>query len=315
MQAWGEVLGIPVSRRAELLRMYSFVVELPDEIAAEVRKVDPQKFNTSLAMEWRRSVDHAFSVDFSGAVPVPHFTDRYDNETLAHLRWCDDLLCRGLPGRSVPEQSDLKRITALVTDLESDLSADPEIDPELREFLLGHARAMAQAVRDVPVRGSAGLAEAADQAMGDFYLRRPHLAARANPARAQMFVAIVSAVLMALQCALTSVQIAYAGDAAAPPHVTVEIEGQCLPPVPAQLALPPASSSPPELVSGSGARGGDLPGPGGVMMLAGDLPWRHQPGPPCALTQRPFRGQTGRWASRPRRAAACPGRGRATRTG
>jgi hypothetical protein len=140
VQAWGEVLGIPLSRRAELLRTYSFVVGLPDEIAAEVSKVDPRKFNTSLAMEWRRSVDHAFEVDFSGAVPVPHFTDRYDNETLAHLRWCDDLLCRGLPERSAPQQSDLERITAMVTELESALSADPGLDPELNEFLLGHAR-------------------------------------------------------------------------------------------------------------------------------------------------------------------------------
>lgn len=254
MQAWGEVLGIPVNRRAELLRMYSFVLGLPDEIATEVSKVDPQKFNTSLAMEWRSSVAFAFEVDFSGAVPVPHFTDRYDKETLAHLRWCDDLLCRGLPGRSAPRQSDLEHITALVTELESDLSADPDIDPELREFLLGHAQAMAQAVRDVPVRGSAGLAEAADKAMGDFYLRRPHLAARADPARAQMVLTLVSAVLMALQCVLTSVQIAYAGDAAAPPEVTtVVIEGTCLQPVPARLALPQAPPSRPELVSGSGA--------------------------------------------------------------
>jgi hypothetical protein len=166
VQTWGEVLGIPVSRRAALLRMYSFVVGMLDEIATEVSKVDPQKFNTSLAMEWRSSVDSAFEADFSGAVKVPNFTGRYDNATLAHLRWCDDLLCRGLPGRSVPRQNDLEHITALVTELESDLSADPDIDPELREFLLGHAQAMAQAVRDVPVRGSAGLAEAADKAMG-----------------------------------------------------------------------------------------------------------------------------------------------------
>jgi len=254
MQAWGEVLGIPVNRRAELLRMYSFVLGLPDEIAAEVSRVDPQKFNTSLAMEWRTSVDRAFEVDFSGAVPLPHFIERYDNETLAHLRWCDDLLCRGLPGRSAPRQSDLERITALVTELESDLSGDPDIDPELREFLLGHAREMAQAVSDVPVRGSAGLAEAVDKAMGDFYLRRPHLAARADPVRAQMFLTLVSAVLMALQCVLTSVQIAYAGDAPAPPQVTtVVIQGTCLPPLPARLALPEAPASPPELMSGSGA--------------------------------------------------------------
>ena len=254
VQAWGEVLKIPASRRAELFRTYSFVVGLPDEIAAEVRKVDQEKYNISLAMRWRDKAAHAFEVDFSGAVPVPHFTERYDGETLAHLEWCDDLLRRGLPGRSAPQQSDLERITALVTDLERDLSEDSEIDPELRAFLLQHAQAMAQAVRDVPVRGTAGLEEALDQATGDFYIRRPHLAARTDPARAQVFLAIVSAVLLALQCALTSVQIAYASDAPPPPHVTVEIEGTCLPAVPALPAPRSASPSPPELVSGLGAR-------------------------------------------------------------
>jgi hypothetical protein len=259
VQAWGEVLGISPNHRAELLRMYSFVVALPDEVTAAVGKVDHTKYNTSLAMRWRDKVVHAFEVDFSGAVPVPHFTERYDRETLAHLEWCDDLLCRGLPGRSAPQQRDLERITVLVTELERDLSGDPEIDPELRAFLLQHAQAMAQAVRDVPVRGTAGLEEALDRATGDFYIRRPHLAARADPARAQMFLAIVSAVLLALQCVLTSVQIAYASDGTPSSYVTVEIQGTCLPALPALPAVPalpaprPASPSPLELVSGSDA--------------------------------------------------------------
>lgn len=60
-------------------------------------------------------------------------------------------------GRSVSRQSDLERITALVTELEHDLSDDPDIDPELGALLLHHARAMAQAVRDVPVREQRGL--------------------------------------------------------------------------------------------------------------------------------------------------------------
>jgi hypothetical protein len=250
VQTWGEVIRIPANRRAELFRTYSFVIALPDEIAAEVRKVDQERYNIALAMRWRDKVIHAFEVDFSGAVPVPHFTERYDGETLAHLEWCDDLLRRGLPGRSAPQQTDLERITALVTELEQDLSNDPEIDPELHAFLLQHAQAMAQAVRDVPVRGTAGLEEAVDQAMGDFYIRRPHLAARADPARAQMFLAVISAILLALQCALTSVQIAYASDGTSPPHVTIEIEGTCLPAVPALAASP----SPLELVSGADAR-------------------------------------------------------------
>lgn len=71
----------------------------------------------------------------------------------------------------------------MVTELEHDLSDDPDIDPELGAFLLHHARAMAQAVRDVPVRETAGLEEALNQAVGAFCMPRPHLAARADPPR------------------------------------------------------------------------------------------------------------------------------------
>lgn len=67
VQAWAEVLGIPANRRAELYRTYSFVVALPDEIAAEVEKVDQERYNTALAMRWHDKITRAFEVDFSGA--------------------------------------------------------------------------------------------------------------------------------------------------------------------------------------------------------------------------------------------------------
>ena len=174
------MLGISVHRRTKLLRTYALVIDLPDEIEAEISKVKPETFNYSLAMRWREKIASAFEVDFSSAVPIDQFRGRYDGETLAHLEWCDDLLRRSLPGRSAPQQSDLERITALVTELERDLSGAPDLDPELRAFLLRHARAMAQAVSDVPVRGTAGLQEALDQALGDIYIRRPHLMEQAE---------------------------------------------------------------------------------------------------------------------------------------
>ena len=97
------MLRLPAHRRVELFRTYSFVIALPDEIVAQIRKVDRERYNCALPMRWHDKVSHAFEVDFSGGVPVPHFTERYDGETLAHLEWCDDVLRRGLPGRSIPQ--------------------------------------------------------------------------------------------------------------------------------------------------------------------------------------------------------------------
>ena len=48
VQAWSEVLAIPLSRRAELFRTYALVIGLPDEIAAEVEKVDQERFHIAL---------------------------------------------------------------------------------------------------------------------------------------------------------------------------------------------------------------------------------------------------------------------------
>ncbi len=242
VQAWSEVLAIPLSRRAELFRTYAFVVGLPDEIAAEVEKVDQERFPVSLAMRWRDKVTRAFEVDFAGGVQLNHFTNSYDTETLAHLEWCDDVLRRGLPGRSALQLSDLERITDLVDQLERALSEDREIDTELRTFLLQHARAMAQAVRDVPVRGAAGLEEALDQALGDIKIRRRHLTERLGAERAQHLMAIIQAVLLALQVGLTAVQITQAGESPEPPRVTIELPAAD--PVPALPAVHPTSLAP-----------------------------------------------------------------------
>lgn len=229
LQAWSEVLAIPLSCRAELFRSYALVIGLPDEIDAEVKKVDQVRWPVSLAMRWREKVTAAFEVDFSAGVQVHHFTNTYDTEALAHLEWCDEVLRRALPGRSAFQLSDLDRITTLVNELERDLSEDAEIDVELRAFLLQHARAMARAVRDVAVRGAAGLEETLDQALGDIYIRRPHLLERLSTERVQQLMAIIQAVLLALQVGLTAVQIAQAAEPSGPPRVTIELPA-CLQP-------------------------------------------------------------------------------------
>lgn len=65
---------------------------------------------------------------------------------------------------------------------------------------------MAQAVRNVPVRGEQpGLTRLSTKLWTIFYIRRAHLATRADPRRAQVSLAVM-VILMAVQCTLTSVQ-------------------------------------------------------------------------------------------------------------
>jgi hypothetical protein len=239
--AWSEVLQVPEDQRAELLRTYALVVGLPGEVAAEVEKIDEQLINLSLVMRWQEKVASAFQVDFARNVTLNHFKGRYDGETLAYLEMCDDALRRQLPGRSPVQESDLKNITALVDELEAELAGDPAIDPELCSFLLLHTRAMSQAVRDVQIRGSAGLEEALDRALGDAFIRRPDLIKRAGPERAGKFLAIVQAVVLALQITLTGLQIAQAADGQPQDHVIVQVDVKQAPALPAAPMLPPSS--------------------------------------------------------------------------
>jgi hypothetical protein len=241
VQAWSEVLQIPEHQRAELLRTYALVVGLPDEVEAQVLKIDSQLINLALVTRWRDKVVSAFEVDFARNVTINNFTGRYDRETLAYLEMCDDALRRHLPGRSPLQESDLEHITALVDELEVELNNDPAVDPELRAFLLLHTQAMSQAVRDVPVRGSAGLEEALDQALGDAFVRRPDLFRRAGPERAGKFLAIVQAVVLALQIALTGLQITQAAEGQPQDYVTVQVDIKQAPALPAAGPISPPS--------------------------------------------------------------------------
>jgi hypothetical protein len=245
--AWSEVLRIPAERWAELLHAYSLVVNLPGEITAEVERIDKAQFNYELAMRWCPAVVSALEVDFARNVALANVKQRYSAETLFQLELCDDVLRRHGPARSPLQESDLERITARVDDLERDLAEGPVIDPELRAFLLLHARAMAQAIRDAPVRGSAGLEEALDQALGDVFVRRPDLlqrVKRVSPDRAGKFLAVIQAVVLALQITLTSLQIEQTGGSQGDGRTVVQVDLKETPALPAPPTVPPSSSEP-----------------------------------------------------------------------
>jgi hypothetical protein len=242
--AWADVLRIPRDHWSSILRSYSLVLGLPDEIALQVRGVDPSLIPFPLAMSWEPAIRRALEIDFSRAVPLKHLLDLYDAEALTNLRWCHEILSRHYPSGSLIQRSALDGIREKIHDLEAAL-VDPGIDSELCDFLRMHAGAMARAVDDVPIRGRAGLEEAVDQVLGDVYIRRARVAER-DPRRVELLLAVVQAILLALQISLTGIQIEQASRPPLPQQLVIRCETPSVRP-----ALPPGQSVPPR--AGKGA--------------------------------------------------------------
>ncbi len=197
-QAWGEVLGVHLDDWAELLRLYALVASMPLEIISELDEIDSSLYPAELARRWYEPIRSAFVLDFSRQLKIQTFSATFDGESLAYLELCDDLLHRYRHGTQ-PTDDDLERIRAKIAELEANVAAGPAIDVDLRDFLLKHTRDMARAVREVPIRGSAGIQEAYERGLADVYLLRNEMAERAGPTRREMLIQMFAAAGAALQ--------------------------------------------------------------------------------------------------------------------
>ncbi len=192
VDAWAEILST-AGDWSELLRLYGLVASLPRDIEAAVSLIDPERNNVELALKWQAPVSKAFEIDFARQVAISEFTKHYDSSTLAYLEFCDDLLYRHDPGKYIPPD-ELARIAGKIAELEADLDADAGLEPKLRAFLLDHSRAMSQAIRDVPVKGTAGLERALAAGIGDIYGLHKDKAQRLPPNRREAFLGILAAI-------------------------------------------------------------------------------------------------------------------------
>ncbi len=170
---------------------------MPTQILSEINLLDPQSFSRDLALRWEPSVAEALALDFSQSVPIEHAQQHLSADILLSLEVCDDTLHRYRRGADITE-SDSERIKAKIEELEADLESDPDIEPVVLEFLLRHTKAMARGLREIPIRGAAGLQEALSAGIGDQVLR-PDLAEKAGPRRRDMLIGLFAAVAAATQ--------------------------------------------------------------------------------------------------------------------
>jgi hypothetical protein len=112
-------------------------------------------------MRWRDSVVPALSAGLMTSNPSTsaQLAKRLDARSMRSLGTCSDLLHQH---RAEPpiDETRVAAIRKAITELEDSADSDPHAGPEFRQFLRNHARAMTQAVDDLPIRGSAALAGA-----------------------------------------------------------------------------------------------------------------------------------------------------------
>ena len=198
--AWATLLRVPGDDSAELARCTSQVLQLPAEIEAEVDKIEEGLYDRDLVMRWKEPVKSTLAATLFTTGQIRQFGDG----DMTSLEACNDMLHRLRPQRMLTD-SELERITALISELEEELKLDHNIDPELRDFLLIHVQTMARALRDLPIRGPVALEEALDQAVGAGF-RRTDLTVRSDtsPSAWHKFGNLIVVIAAALQIAGSS---------------------------------------------------------------------------------------------------------------
>lgn len=240
---WAAVLGMSVDDGPEFLRRLALVFSLPGEIEREILKVSPGEFDGDLAMRWSvRMLQELEPAALLNNLSSAHVVGRFDKASLNSLEYCSYVLHEHRPQRVFPG-SELERIRLLIAELETAVRGAQGLDPDLCEFLLFHAEAMAQALRDLPLRGPAALEDAFDQALGAAR-RRADLSARGeNRSTSRKFGELIVAVAAVLQ--ITTAGLTLPGQIrqelegpapAAPPVVKIVVQQ---PDVPAPAALAP----------------------------------------------------------------------------
>lgn len=171
--AWFAVLGIPEQDSPRLLRRLAAILEMPAEIEAEIGRVNPDEFDLDSVMRWQPDIlamlaDSVFSTVPPQQLPghsSKQVTQRASIATLFSLEQCSFVLHRHRPQRVISD-TDVQHIKSLLEELTTAINEDLKAEPDLCEFLLRHARNMADALDDLWIRGSAALEDAYDQAVG-----------------------------------------------------------------------------------------------------------------------------------------------------
>ena len=206
LSAWAAALGVPATDLPELFRRLGLINGLPGQIQAEVGLIDESEYDRDVVMRWRDSVVPALGAALMTTNPSmsAQLAKRLDAGSMRSLEACSDLSHQH---RAEPpiDETRVAAIRKAITELEDAADSDPDADPEFLQFLRNHARAMTQAVDDLPIRGSAALSGAFDLAVGAVVHEERRFRKSGDTRRSgwKKFLVMIAAVAAALQIPLS----------------------------------------------------------------------------------------------------------------
>lgn len=216
---WASALGIPSGEATpRFVQRLAALIRLPEEILAELAKVDPGLYDHDFVTRWTQKVPGGIAPALFSPMNSAQVAERFDPASLASLESCSYVLHQHRPQR-VFADDELARINELIESLLTELEESAGIDADLRDFLWFHATELANAIRDIDVRGPAAVEAAFDQAVGAAQ-RRMDLTVRAakeNMPAWQKFFNVIVAIAAALQIATSSL--------ALPGQIQQELDG------------------------------------------------------------------------------------------
>jgi hypothetical protein len=234
-EGWAPVLGVQSFEHPDFARRLARVFELPVEIENEISQVDEDEFDRDLAMRWQGQIIPGLGPGLYRGQPSADLARPMDDASLHSLEYCSFVLHRYRP-QQVLLDGDLERIGTLITELQAEVQGEDGLDPDLREFLLFHAREMALALVDLPMRGPTALEEALDRTVGAVQ-RRSDLVVKSDTSTGAWakFGNLVVAVAAVLQIATSSLML--------PGQIRQELDGT---PTPAPVVRVVVESNAPD---------------------------------------------------------------------
>jgi hypothetical protein len=163
--AWARVLHAGQKPdMAVLSRRMVQAFQLPAMVMSEFGQIDDQDLDRDLALRWHDPVLVTFANTLFSNAQIAS-TLKYDEVSLASLEHCSYLLHRSRR-EALPAGETLHAIREHVSKIQSLTAHDEEIDPDLREFLLEHAAALAEALEEFFLTGALGIQRVIDEAVG-----------------------------------------------------------------------------------------------------------------------------------------------------
>ncbi|WP_141717343.1 hypothetical protein [Nocardia altamirensis] len=186
---------------SEFAREFGYLQTLPAAVAEAVEAVADEHDDLQLLMQWRPNIESALQQAWAMTSAARTVQSHYTMSDISHLRYCSTLLSRA-GGETRVDQQALNELSDKIQALYEDTLAAETIPADLRDLVLGQLDNIRVMLRHYALRGSVGLAEAFERAVGATVIR-PEATSDAN-AESQGFVKRYKEVLSLIQLTIST---------------------------------------------------------------------------------------------------------------